>query len=209
MSPSSPGLLASVWSVFIVLLPLRTKVEQSDHRNQLGLEKIEKWTKDCLNFHLRCTTLTPVLQVWAQIRSEHVQQGLYKPHQGRKNHKSTATLLSVPHYQDLLGDQNDEDPKEWGHMLVSSAEGWRTQVAKWIGDARKAERDNTDDEDNETIMPRVPNLLFGRAEKPQARKLSPWVMEEEEMMEQLADAVEDEYPDDSAIEIESDKEYQD
>ncbi|KAJ6619379.1 ribonuclease H-like domain-containing protein [Mycena sp. CBHHK59/15] len=70
-----------------------TKIEQSDHRVRLGLPKIEKRTK-----------------IRAEIRSEHIKQGLYKPRKPRQNHKSTATLLSVPRYQDLLGDQGDEDP---------------------------------------------------------------------------------------------------
>ncbi|KAJ6504514.1 ribonuclease H-like domain-containing protein [Mycena vulgaris] len=117
----------------------RTKIEQSDHRTRLGLDKIEKRTK-----------------IKAQIRSEHQKQGIYKPREGRKNHKSMATLLSVPRYRDLLDDQEDEDPSERGQALVSSAEGWRTQLAKWIGDARAAEREelaseSEDEEDNESI----------------------------------------------------------
>ncbi|KAJ7855529.1 hypothetical protein B0H13DRAFT_2357800 [Mycena leptocephala] len=52
-------------------------------------------------------------------------------------------------------------------------------------------------------------LLFGGAEKPRARKPSAWVMEEEEIsMQALADKEEDAHPDDGAIEIDSDEEYQ-
>ncbi|KAJ6591977.1 hypothetical protein B0H10DRAFT_1960651 [Mycena sp. CBHHK59/15] len=54
----------------------RTKVEQKDHCNRLGLDKTEKRTK-----------------IHADIRAEHQKQGLVKPRQKRKNHKSTATLL--------------------------------------------------------------------------------------------------------------------
>ncbi|KAJ6626261.1 hypothetical protein B0H10DRAFT_2185875 [Mycena sp. CBHHK59/15] len=190
----------------------RTKVEESDHRNRLSLEKIERRTK-----------------VRTQIRSEHIKQGLYKPRKGRKNHKSTVSLVKVPRYHDLLEDQNDEDPIERGDTLVSSAEGWRTQVARWIGDAKAAERVERENEDNNAIpntipseeaTPRVPNhipgwkpitlqVLFSGAEKPRTRKPSPRVMEEEEMlMQQLAEDAEDEVPDDGAIEIDSDKEYQ-
>ncbi|KAJ6583641.1 ribonuclease H-like domain-containing protein [Mycena sp. CBHHK59/15] len=91
----------------------RIKIEQENRRNRLALEKTDKRTKIC-----------------AEIRSEHEKQGLLKPRQARNNHKSTATLLSVPRYRDLLEDQDDEDSTERGRALVTSAEGWRTEVAK-------------------------------------------------------------------------------
>ncbi|KAJ6509609.1 hypothetical protein DFH09DRAFT_1100883 [Mycena vulgaris] len=177
----------------------RTKVEQSDHRNRLGLEKMDKRTK-----------------IRAQIPSEHDKQGLVKPRQARKNHKSIGTLLSVPRYRDLLDDQEDEDPSERGRALVSSAQGWRTEVAKWIGEAKAAERaealSDAEVPDDDEVSPRLPNrlpgwkpitlqALFGGAQKPRARKPSVRVMEEEEiLMEALPDAAEDECPDDGAIE---------
>ncbi|KAJ7864016.1 ribonuclease H-like domain-containing protein [Mycena leptocephala] len=176
----------------------RTKIEQSNHRVRLGLPKIEKRTK-----------------IRAEIHSEHIKNGLCKP---RKNHKSTATLLSVPRYQDLLGDQDDEDPTERGRALVSSAAGWRTEMAKWIADARAAEREEHEEDDEghpeEVVPKRLPawkpltlETLFGEA-KPRKRKPSVRVMEEEEiLMEQLADAAEDEVPDDGGIEIDSDDEF--
>ncbi|KAJ6626142.1 hypothetical protein B0H10DRAFT_1941988 [Mycena sp. CBHHK59/15] len=186
----------------------RTKIEQADHRNRLGLEKTDKRTK-----------------VKAQIRSEHQQQGLSKPRAGRKNHKSLETLLSVPHYRDLLKDQDDEDHSERGRALVSSPESWRTQLAKWIGDAREAERtDNVGDaeegDDAHTDDTQIPNrlpkwtavtlrVLFGGADKLRDRKPSAQAMEEEEeLMQAFADAAEDEVPDDGAIEIDSEDEYQ-
>ncbi|KAJ6597884.1 ribonuclease H-like domain-containing protein, partial [Mycena sp. CBHHK59/15] len=78
----------------------RTKIEQSDHRNRLGLEKIDKQTK-----------------VKADILSGHEKQGIYKERKGQKNHMSIASLLSVPRYRDLLEDQDDKDPSERGRAL--------------------------------------------------------------------------------------------
>ncbi|KAJ6596587.1 hypothetical protein B0H10DRAFT_2441868 [Mycena sp. CBHHK59/15] len=136
----------------------------------------------------------------------------------RNNHKSTATLLSVPRYRDLLEDQDDEDSTERGRALVTSVEGWRTEVAKWIGDTRAAERMETElvsegeanDEFSSRLPTRVPawkpmtlQVLFG-AEKPRKRRPSKRVMEEEEqLMEALANAEEDDVPDDGAIEIDT------
>ncbi|KAJ6546601.1 hypothetical protein B0H10DRAFT_2384429 [Mycena sp. CBHHK59/15] len=132
----------------------RTKIEQSDHRVCLGLDKIEKRTKIC-----------------AEIRAEHIEKGLYKPRKPRKNHKSTATLLSVPRYQDLLGDQDDEDPTERGRALVSSVVGWRMQMAKWIGDARAAEQEETEEDSEDEETPLLPN-------RPRVRKIFDAVQEQ-------------------------------
>ncbi|KAJ6603978.1 hypothetical protein B0H10DRAFT_1957553 [Mycena sp. CBHHK59/15] len=182
----------------------RTKIEQSDHRNRLGLEKIDMRTK-----------------VKGQIRSDHQRDGIYKPRKPRKNHKSTANLLAVPRYRDLLDDQDDEDPSERGRALVSSREGWRTQTAKWISDTRAADR-NTEDPDSDEeadTTPHIPSrlptwkkitlrVLFGGAEKPRARKPSARVIQEEELlMQALAEELEDDVPDDGAIEIDSEDEY--
>ncbi|KAJ7092992.1 ribonuclease H-like domain-containing protein [Mycena belliarum] len=181
----------------------RTKIEQSDHRNRLGVGKLDKRVK-----------------VHAQIRSEQLR----KPREGRKNHKSLATLLDVPRYRDLLDDQGHEDSAERGRALVSSETGWRTQMAKWIGEAREAERTEVQDleedvaedvEDAPRIAKRLPiwqpttlKVLFGGAAKPRTRKASVQVMEEEEiLMEALAEQAEDDIPDDGGIEIHSDDEY--
>ncbi|KAJ6610634.1 ribonuclease H-like domain-containing protein [Mycena sp. CBHHK59/15] len=185
----------------------RTKIEQSDHRNRLGLEKIDKRTK-----------------VKADILSDHEKQGIYKERKGRKNHKSIASLLSVPRYRDLLEDQDDKDPSERGRALVSSAKDWRSQTAKWVADAQAAEREELDESDSEDdaddgLAPPLPNRLpawksmtlqvsFGGAQKPRARKPSARVLEEEErLMQELADELEDRVPDDGAIEIDSDHEF--
>ncbi|KAJ6565688.1 hypothetical protein B0H10DRAFT_2238868 [Mycena sp. CBHHK59/15] len=162
-------------------------------------------------------------KIKAQIRSEHQKQGIYKLREGRKNHQSTAALLSVPCYRDLLDDQHDEDPSERGRALVSSREGWRTQLAKWVGKAKEAELaeqdSDTENDATDTITPRLPTrltswkpmtlqTLFGGAEKPRRRKPSARVVEEEErLMEDLADALEDEELDAGAIEINSDDEF--
>ncbi|KAJ6602904.1 hypothetical protein B0H10DRAFT_2230082 [Mycena sp. CBHHK59/15] len=122
----------------------------------LSLEKIDMCTK-----------------VKGQIRSDHQRDGIYKPRKARKNHKSTANLLAVSRYRDLLDDQDDEDP---------------TRLPAWL-----------------QMTPRV---LFGGAEKPRARKPSVQVIEEEELlMQALAEELEDDVPDDGAIEIDSEDEY--
>ncbi|KAJ6607529.1 hypothetical protein B0H10DRAFT_2439527 [Mycena sp. CBHHK59/15] len=167
----------------------RIKIEQENRRNRLALEKTDKRTK-----------------IRAEIRSEHEKQGLLKPRQARNNHKSTATLLSVPRYRDLLEDQDDEDSTERGRALVTSAEGWRTELVS-EGEAN--------DEFSSRLPTRVPawkpmtlQVLFGGAEKPRKRRPSKRVMEEEEqLMEALANAEEDDVPDDGPIEIDSDEEY--
>ncbi|KAJ6560909.1 hypothetical protein B0H10DRAFT_2240271 [Mycena sp. CBHHK59/15] len=85
-------------------------------------------------------------------------------------------------------------------------------------DCGEADLDPEDEADDD-LTPRLPNrlpawkpmtleVLFGGAEKPRARKLSTKVMEEEErLMEELADELEDQEPDEGAIEIDSDDEY--
>jgi hypothetical protein len=45
------------------------------------------------------------------------------------------TLLAVPQYSDLLDDQDHEDESERGRLLVSSRQGWRMEMAKWITEA--------------------------------------------------------------------------
>ncbi|KAJ7042268.1 hypothetical protein C8F04DRAFT_1176428 [Mycena alexandri] len=143
-----------------------------------------------------------ILQVRADIRADHERQGLIKPRQGRKNHKSVGALLAVPRYCDLLEDQEDEDPSERGRALVSSTDGWRTEMAKWVADSKaaevveraeaaekakwKAQREtlglDSDSELEEEDTPRLPKTprwkpitlatLFGLSEKPLKRKPS-------------------------------------
>ena len=78
-------------------------------------------------------------QVGADIKQDQYDEGLTKHRGKRANHKSTRTLLEVPRYSDLLDDQDDEDKAERGRLLVNTAEGWRTVMAKWITASRAAE----------------------------------------------------------------------
>ena len=50
-------------------------------------------------------------------------------------HKSTATLLTVPRYEDLLKDQDNEDESKHGQFLVTTRVGWCTDMARRIGEA--------------------------------------------------------------------------
>ncbi|KAJ7284775.1 ribonuclease H-like domain-containing protein [Mycena rebaudengoi] len=182
----------------------KVKVEQTDHRNRLKLDKLDKQTK-----------------IGAQLLFEHQKVGLVKPRKPRNNHKSTANLLSVPRYRDLLGDQEDEDPSERGRALVSSPASWRTEMAKWIAEAREAEREERDEIAEETIQPSLPAgawkpmtlaALFGEPEitdiPRRRRRGCPRVMEEEEaLMQALAEQAEDDNLDDGVIEIGDDDEF--
>jgi hypothetical protein len=58
------------------------------------------------------------------------------------------TLLAVPWYSDLLDDQDHEDKSKQGCLLVSSKQGWHTEMAKWIAEARAAELDKESDDDD-------------------------------------------------------------
>ncbi|KAI4293644.1 hypothetical protein K525DRAFT_176946, partial [Schizophyllum commune Loenen D] len=90
------------------------KIIQTPHRARLGKDKLEAMTK-----------------ISSKIRADNLERGVVKLRGGRKNHKNTDMLMSVPRYRDLLEDQADEDPSERGRLLVSSAAGWRTEMAKW------------------------------------------------------------------------------
>ncbi|KAJ7896370.1 hypothetical protein B0H14DRAFT_2558281 [Mycena olivaceomarginata] len=155
-------------------------------------------------------------QICADIRTGHEQQGLVKLCQGCKNHKSTAELLTVPWYHDLLEDQEAEDPSERDHVLVSSASSWRIQMVKWIGDSKEVEaaeqaeaaekalwktlgdlnsNSKLNDKEDTPRLPKKPKwkpitlaVLFEEAEKLCKRKLSAQVLEKEaQVMEALAE----------------------
>ena len=55
----------------------------------------------------------------------------------------------------MLADQDDEDETERGRLLVTSEAGWRTEMAKWIADARRDEEDDTDSDEEERVQPQV------------------------------------------------------
>ena len=58
------------------------------------------------------------------------------------NHNSTATLLTIPRYGDLL---EGEDESKHGQLLITMRVVWQTNMAKWIGDARAAEHEEESD----------------------------------------------------------------
>ncbi|KAF8190313.1 ribonuclease H-like domain-containing protein [Mycena galopus ATCC 62051] len=183
---------------------------KSPRRSQTALAKLEKITK-----------------VNAGIKADHLLEGFTPANrQKRKNHKSVEKLLAVPHYRDLLEDQDAEDEDERGRALVGSTIGWRIEMAKWIADARAVEEaDNSESEDKvESPTPISAStsrlrreksakwakttlaVLFGGAPKPVCKFTPDDIDEEAELMEALADAEEEARLDDSAIEC-SDDEY--
>jgi len=138
-------------------------------------------------------------------------------------HKSTETLLAVPRYSDLLEDQYHEDESERGRALVSSAGGWRAEMAKWISEAREAELEESDDDTERADVvandrqrrnttawkwkPLTLALLFGGEKPPRSRLPPEEVDAESQLMEALAELEEDERPDDGELEIPSDEEF--
>jgi hypothetical protein len=101
-------------------------------------------------------------------------------------------------------------------LLVASRESWRTEMAKWIGEARAAELAEEDQDDDDITL--VGNdraskwkqttlaVLFG-GQKERASQLSPAEVDTESvLMEALAEAEEDERLDDGEVEIDSDDE---
>lgn len=125
----------------------------------------------------------------------------------------------MPRYGDLLEDMDDEDESEHGRALVTTAAGWRTEMAKWIGEQRleDANDSDSDDEDPPAAVPnRIPTaersatwknctlrtLFDGAAPMPKPpREARETAFEAEAaLMEALADHEEDEYPDDGAME---------
>ena len=99
-----------------------------------------------------------------------------------------------------------------------SRQGWRTEMAKWISEARAAELD--DDSDNEdTVSAEVSNTritkwkpvllanLFSGCEPLLSRPPSTKIDAEAALMEALAEVEEDEWPDDGAVEVSSEEEY--
>jgi hypothetical protein len=149
-------------------------------------------------------------QVGANIAADHQRLGLVEKRVKRKNHRSTAALLAVPRYSDLLEDIDDEDETERGRALVNSEAGWRTEMAKWIGDARAADESDSDsDSDDEVVAPAVRitkwspcklSVLFGGEVKRSERAGQMEFDEEAALMEAFANQEEDEYPDDGAME---------
>lgn len=127
----------------------------------------------------------------------------------------------MPRYCDLLGDLDAEDETERGRMLVNSADGWRTEMARWIGAAREADKaeeleyddDFADDAGAPSTVAWKPitlATLFGgivAAKRKSMRMPAMEVDEEAALMAALADIEEDARLDAGAIEIDSDEEF--
>ncbi|KAJ7223699.1 ribonuclease H-like domain-containing protein [Mycena rebaudengoi] len=188
------------------------KVKQTQRRNRLKLQKLDKMTK-----------------IGADIKADQRERGLIKLRDKRKVHKSTDALLTVPRYRDLFQDQ-DADLTEREPAVISTAEGWRMVMGKWIADARAAEVEaaengsaDDDDENDEEIPARTGTSrwkkktlaqLFGASTKKPAQRLSQDEIEAEAVLmvalaeaEAIAEAEEDARPDDGGMEIPSDEEY--
>jgi hypothetical protein len=142
-----------------------------------------------------------------------------KIHRKQTVHESTNTLLAVPRYLDLLDDQDDEDEAEHSRLLVTSRQGWRTEMVRWISDARATELDEDFDSEDDAISAEVSNVritkwkpvtlanLFGGCDLISSRPVSTEINAEAALMEALAEVQEDERPDDGAVEVGSDEEY--
>ena len=104
---------------------------------------------------------------------------------------------------------------------MTSPASWRVEMAQWIAKVREAEAAEEIEERDAALQtieswrrssvkwkPITLDNLFGGT-KHKASRPSRTIEEEEEAMEQaMAEALEDEQPDDGAIEINSDEEYQ-
>ena len=173
-----------------------------------------------------CTAVTPspsFCQIGSDIKAEHQSLGLAKSRGKLKVHTSTNTLLAVPRYSDLLDDQDHEDEAERGRMLVSNSQSWRTEMAKWIAEARAAELAEDSDDESEVPEPATSAsdrggrifkwkpatlaILFGGQKQPPSRLSPAEIDAESALMQALAEVEEDERPDDGEIEIPSDEEY--
>src|SRR5271168_5580483 len=79
---------------------------------------------------------TAQMQIGSSILSEHKLASLVPSRTKQKNHNSTGiNLLAVPRYSDLLEDMDAEDESDRGRASVTTEASWRTEMAKWIGEA--------------------------------------------------------------------------
>lgn len=101
---------------------------------------------------------------------------------------------------------------------MTSTQGWRTEIAKWIGDARAAEmtEDSDSDADDEALTnvpwkkPTLAQLFSGIPDSPRnvaELEASAEISAEHALMQALADMEENERPDEGAIEVDSEEEY--
>ena len=145
-------------------------------------------------------------QVRLSIKNEHRESGKSKQRVKRTNHQSTSTLLDVPTHSDVLGDQNNEDETERGRLLVQSAKSWWTEMAKWIGDVQRAERDDSDmpvtteDTAHGKWKPVTLATLFA-GQKDKFACVPAVDQREADLMEALAEAEEDDRLDDGTVRL--------
>ena len=158
-----------------------------------------------------------MIQIGASIRAEHINTGLSKPRQKRKNHDSehVDTLPSVPRYADLLlEDSGPEDslPDQDGpnssssssrSVLVASGTSWRREMKKWMEDERENDKNDGHQQGHATRtrwLPRSLVLLFGGTATRPIRQPRRDFTRETLLMELLAAECEDEIPDDGELE---------
>jgi hypothetical protein len=142
------------------------------------------------------------------MKSKHQESGKLKQHVKCTNHWSTSTILDIPTYSNLLDDQDNKDETKHGQLLVRSAKGWQTEMAKWIGDAQwAADEEDSDAEDGcvSKWKPATLTVLFvGQKEKFVYVSTQSLDQQEADLMEAIAEMDEDERLNDSAIKISSD-----
>ena len=157
-------------------------------------------------------------QVGSDIKAEHHALGIAKKQLMWKVHKSTATLLAVPQYSDLLDDQDGKDESEHGRIFINTRQGWHTEMVKWIGDVRSAEltKDSHDEDGMEDLVavdcastwkPTTLAVLFSSQKECPSWLLPEEIDTESALIQALADLEEDKWLDGGAMEIDSDKEY--
>jgi hypothetical protein len=96
----------------------------------MKIAKLEKKAK--IHVHLNCYSLHSLysnFKVREQIAKDCNNTSKCPDSQKHHNHQANNTLLAVPRYDDLLGDQNNEDETEHGQALVSLQDSWWTEMA--------------------------------------------------------------------------------
>ncbi|KAF8215271.1 hypothetical protein K438DRAFT_1749332 [Mycena galopus ATCC 62051] len=159
--------------------------------NQAGCERLFSHVKETESPRRSCLALCKmekIAKVSASIKADHLAKGIpVHVREKRKNHKSVAKLLAVPHYCNLI---EDEDHIQW----------W-VEMNKWIYNTRAAEFEDEDTDGEEPTLapnatrtpPKIKNwtktnlaVLFGGVVK----KIHCQI-DEAELMEALAEAEED------------------
>ena len=166
--------------------------------------------------------------VGEDIKPEQYNEGLVKHRGKHTNHKSTSILLAVPWYSDLLNDQADKDENEHGCLLVNTAEGWWTEMEKWIAASRAADAAEGIKDAVEVVAaaattrqglqaPAIPThskwktktlkKLFGRKAQHLPQLVPAEIKAEAALMQALVELEEDKWLDDGEVGIASEDEY--